>query len=162
MDYKGILRIVMAALSFAVAALLEAMGGNDRLAIVLVIAMCTDYATGIACAAIWHKSPKSENGGLESRAGLKGLFRKMGIVVCVILANYLSLLVSTSAIRDSTIIFFICNETLSIIENLGIMGVPFPPAIRSAIDVLKKKSEEKPPADDIVDAEVWDDEHDKK
>lgn len=162
MDFKTIFRIITAALSFAIASLLEAMGGNDRLAMVLVIAMCTDYATGIACAAIWHRSPKSQNGGLESRAGLKGLFRKMGIVVCVILANYLSLLVSTSAIRDSTIIFFICNETLSIIENLGIMGVPFPPAIRSALDALKKKTEEETPPDDIIDADVWDDIHEKK
>lgn len=145
---KTIIRAIMAALSIGAAYVMEAIGGADELAVALVAAMAIDCATGIACAAIWHRSPKSKSGALESRAGLKGLFRKGGIFLCCFLAAELSAIVSTYAIRDSTIIFFICNETLSIVENLGIMGVPFPPAIKSALDVLKDKSETKPPEND--------------
>lgn len=150
------LRLIFAALSVAAAYLFEIMGGNDKLAVALVVAMAIDYATGVLCAAVWHKSPKSETGALESRAGLKGLFRKAGIILCVILAAELSKIVNTYAIRDSTIIFFICNESLSIVENLGIMGVPFPPAIRSALDALRDKAE-KPPDNEITDADFFTD-----
>ena len=142
---KTIIRSIVAAISIAAAYVMDAIGGADQLAVVLVAAIAIDYASGVACAAIWHRSPKSESGALESRAGLKGLFRKGGIFLCCWLAAELSQLLNTAAIRDSTIIFFICNETLSIIENLGIMGVPFPPAIKSALDALQDKSEKKDP-----------------
>lgn len=139
---KTVIRSALGILSVSMAAILEAMGGWDQLSIALVVAMAIDYVTGLLCAAVWHRSPKSPNGGLESRAGIKGLFRKAGIILCVILAAELSMLVGTTAIRDSTIIFFTCNEALSILENLGIMGVPFPPAIKSALDALSAKPEE--------------------
>lgn len=38
-------------------------------------------------------------------------------------------------------IAFIANETISIVENAGLMGINIPPAITSAIEVLKKKSD---------------------
>ncbi len=38
-------------------------------------------------------------------------------------------------------IAFVANETISIVENAGLMGVPVPPVIVQAIEVLKKKSE---------------------
>ena len=36
---------------------------------------------------------------------------------------------------------FICNETISIIENAGLMGLPIPEAITKAVDILKQRSE---------------------
>ena len=138
---RQIYHAIMAALSVVAAILFQSMGGADKLSLALVFAMAIDYATGVACAAIWHKSPKSKNGALDSRAGLKGLFRKAGIILCVILSVRLADLLTTPAIRDSTIIFFVINESISIFENLGIMGVPYPPAIKSALDALQEKSE---------------------
>lgn len=38
-------------------------------------------------------------------------------------------------------IAFVVNETLSIIENAGLMGVPIPQVLIKAIDVLKAKEE---------------------
>ncbi|WP_206671837.1 phage holin family protein [Parabacteroides distasonis] len=35
------------------------------------------------------------------------------------------------------------NEVLSIVENLGLMGIKMPPAVVEAIDILKIKSKEK-------------------
>ena len=137
---KTAIRLAQAAIAVGTAVVFDAMGGADRLAYALAWAMVIDYVTGVLCAAVWHRSPKSESGALESRAGLKGLFRKAGIILCCILAAELSILVNTQAIRDATIVFFICNESLSIIENLGIMGVPFPPAIRSALDALNNRN----------------------
>lgn len=133
---KNAIRAMLALLSWCAAVILDAMGGYDSLAGALVAAMCIDYFTGFVCAAVWHKSPKTESGRAQSRAGIKGLFRKTGIVLCIILAARLAELLNTPAIRDSSILFFICNETLSIVENLAIMGVPFPPIITNALDAL--------------------------
>jgi phage-related holin len=35
---------------------------------------------------------------------------------------------------------FIANESISIIENAGLMGIPIPDVIRNAIEVLKKEA----------------------
>jgi toxin secretion/phage lysis holin len=42
-------------------------------------------------------------------------------------------------IRDAVIIGYIVNEAVSIIENAGLMGVPIPPAIVKAVELLKNK-----------------------
>jgi phage-related holin len=44
-------------------------------------------------------------------------------------------------IKDATVIALIVNELTSIIENLGIMGVPLPSVITKAIDVLKNRDD---------------------
>ena len=44
-------------------------------------------------------------------------------------------------IRDAVVIAFIANETISIIENAGLMGIPIPAAIMKAIEILKNKAE---------------------
>ena len=44
-------------------------------------------------------------------------------------------------IRDAVVIAFIANETISVIENAGLMGVPIPAVITRAIEVLKEKAE---------------------
>ena len=44
-------------------------------------------------------------------------------------------------IRDGVVIALIVNETISIVENAGLMGVPMPAVILQAIEVLKKKTE---------------------
>ena len=37
-------------------------------------------------------------------------------------------------------IAFIANETISLVENAGLMGVKLPEVITKAIDILQKKS----------------------
>ena len=117
-------------------------GGWNSSLTTLLIFMGIDYITGIIVAGVFHKSTKSENGALESKAGLKGLLRKAVILLVVIVAYRLDVAIGTTYIRDAVCIAFIVNETLSIIENVGLMGVPMPKPIINAIEVLKKKNEE--------------------
>ena len=51
----------------------------------------------------------------------------------------MDILLGTTYIRDAVCISFCLNELLSIVENTSLMGVPFPPAIKKAIDVLQNK-----------------------
>lgn len=115
-------------------------GWNDAL-ITLMIFMSVDYVTGLAVAGIFKKSKKSESGALESRAGFKGICRKGVALLIVLVATRLDVVMKTTYIKDAVIIAFIANESISIIENAGLMGIPIPSVITKAIDILKKESE---------------------
>lgn len=104
--------------------------------------MCTDYITGLILSGVFKKSKKTESGGLSSEIGFKGLIKKVCIIICVIVANMLDYVLKTNYIRNVVIISFITNEVISIIENLGLIGVKIPKAIINAIDILKGKEED--------------------
>ena len=118
-------------------------GGWDGAFITLLIFMCIDYVSGLAVALVFRKSPKTKSGGGSSSVGWKGLCRKGMTLLIVLVAYRLDLVLNTSYIRDTVIIGFIANETISITENAGLMGVPLPKIITKAIDILNDKSETK-------------------
>lgn len=140
---KSIYFTVLAGLATVGGIASQYLGGWDQLTKLLAWAMAIDYLTGALCAAVWHKSPKTATGGYESRAGFKGLIRKGVIVLIVMIAAELDKLAGTTAMRTATILFFAANDGMSILENLGIMGVPYPPALKNAFEVLRRKSEDK-------------------
>lgn len=118
-----------------------ALGGWDTAIISLLVFMAIDYLTGLLVAGLFHKSKKSENGGLESRAGFKGLVRKCMVLLLVVVANLLDQQIGANYIRDAVCIGFMANELLSIVENASLMGVPIPAAITKALDILEGKQE---------------------
>jgi len=115
----------------------QAFGGWSGAMTTLVICMIIDYATGLIVAGVFHKSRKTEDGTLESRAGWKGLVRKGISLLVVLIAARLDLLLGTTIIRDTVIIGFIANEIISITENAGLIGIPIPKVVVNAIHVLK-------------------------
>lgn len=117
-------------------------GGWTASLTTLLIFMGIDYLSGLIVAGVFHNSPKTETGALESRAGLKGLIRKFSMLLFVLIGHRLDVAVGTTYIRDAICIAFMANELLSIVENAGLMGVPIPAVITNAIDILKKKSDE--------------------
>lgn len=119
-----------------------AFGGWDAAMITLISMMVIDYLTGVLVAGVFHNSPKTENGTLESKAGWKGLCRKGVTLLIVLVAARLDIILGTEFIRDAVVIGYIANEIISIIENAGLMGVPIPSAIEKAIEVLQSKGEE--------------------
>ena len=116
-------------------------GGWDAALVTLIIFMAIDYITGLIVAGVFHNSEKTANGALESRAGWKGLCRKGVTLLVVLVACRLDLVMGSNSIRDAVIIAFVANETISIIENAGLMGIPIPAAIMRAIEILKNKAE---------------------
>lgn len=116
-------------------------GGWDTALVTLMIFMAIDYISGLIVAGVFHNSKKSESGALESYAGWKGLCRKGMILLFVLIAYRLDLVIGSNYIRDAVIIGFIANETISIVENAGLMGIPLPEVITKAVDILTKKAE---------------------
>lgn len=119
-------------------------GGWTASMTTLLLFMLFDYATGLVVAGVFHKSKKTDTGALESKAGFKGLLKKGMVMVLVLVAYRLDLATGTGGtyIRDAVCIAFVLNETISIIENAGLMGVKVPAVLENAIDLLKKKKEE--------------------
>ena len=119
-----------------------AVGGFDYALQSLLIAMAVDYVTGLCVAGIFHKSSKSQNGSLDSRECFKGLVKKAAVICIVAIGHRIDGTLGTGFIRDGMIISFFLNECISIVENLGLMGVPLPKIVTKAIDLLKTKAGE--------------------
>lgn len=124
-------------------AIASAFGGWSAGLTTLLIFMTIDYLSGLIVAGVFHRSPKSDGGALESRAGWKGLVRKGMTLLIVLIGCRLDIMLGIMYIRDALIIAFIINELLSIIENAGLMGIHIPDALKNAIELLKDKNEMK-------------------
>jgi len=118
----------------------ELFGGWDNDITTLVIFMITDYIMGLIVAAVFKKSDKSDNGALSSKSAWKGLVRKFVTLMIVLIAHRLDVTLGTEYIRTAAVIGFCSSELVSIVENAGLMGVPLPPIINKAIDILKNKN----------------------
>ena len=123
-------------------AIASAFGGWDAAMKTLIIFMAVDYITGLIVAGVFHRSGKSESGALESRAGFKGLCRKGGVILLVLVSTQLDLILGVDFVRDAVCIGFTANELISILENAGLMGIPIPKVLTKAIDVLQNKADE--------------------
>lgn len=116
------------------------LGGWDAALRMLLLLMAADCVTGVTVAAVFKRSGKSEGGRLESRAGFQGLCKKGAELLLVLLAVRLDLMLGGGQYaRAATLIFLIGNEGLSVLENLGLMGVPYPAFLKNALEVLREK-----------------------
>ena len=118
------------------------VGGWDMGIIALAICMLIDYMMGLIVAGVFHKSNKSDNGAIDSRAGWKGLARKFATFMLVIVGQLIDYVLGTTFLRDAIVLSFLTNEVISIIENAGLMGLPLPTALTNALEVLSKKAGE--------------------
>lgn len=142
MNIQGLKISICAAIGTLCGVIASAFGGWSTDIVTLLIFMAVDFAMGLTIAAWFKKSDKSINGALSSAAGFKGLCKKCATLLCVLVAYRLDIALGLGYIRTATIVAFIVNEAISILENAGIMGVPIPPVILKAIDILKNKESE--------------------
>lgn len=119
--------------------LAAAFGGWDAALMALVICMGVDYISGTMVALIFHKSTKTESGSYNSAYGLKGLCKKCLMLLFVLVAVQIDRMLGADYVRDAVCIGFCSNEVLSIVENLGLAGVPMPQTVVKALEQLQKK-----------------------
>jgi len=111
------------------------LGGWDTILQALVALMVLDYITGVSAAF-------SEN-RLNSKIGLRGIIRKVTMLLVVVMAGFLDLGLGLQdpLLRTVVIMFFIANEGLSMLENAASIGVPIPRRLVEALEALKDKGE---------------------
>ena len=119
--------------------LIKLVGGWDSLMQTLLIFMIIDYVSGWTVAAVFQNSTKTQNGGLESKAGLKGLIKKCMILLLEVAMQCVDVALKCDYIRNAAIIGFAANELISIVENAKLMGIPMPKVVYKAIDVMNEK-----------------------
>lgn len=138
---NSIKTVILTAIGVTGSAIANLLGGWDTALQTILIFMAIDYITGLIVAGVFKKSTKTDTGALESKAGWKGLCRKGMTLLIILVAAQLDIVTGTEVIRNAVIIGYIANEALSIIENAGLMGLPIPKFLTTAIDILRKKSE---------------------
>jgi len=111
------------------------LGGWDVILKALVFFAVVDFVTGWGSAWVNKK--------LQSGVGSKGIARKVGMFIVVGVASILDNTTGLAEpiLRTVTIWFYIANEGLSILENIGEMGVPLPKPVMSALTAIKDKAE---------------------
>lgn len=103
---------------------------------VLIVFMTLDYGTGVLYAYLI--------GQLSSEVGFKGLVKKCMILVVVIIGVMLDRMLGNGTWMFRTLVcyFYIANEGISLLENVGNIGIPIPNKIRNALEQLNKDDEE--------------------
>lgn len=113
------------------------VGGSNPMLRLLVGAMIMDYLSGLALSLVFKKSTKTESGTYNSKAGIIGIMKKGAILAIVWIAYMLQSATGFEGLRDIVIVAFSINEVISIIENMGNMGVYIPAPLMKAIEVLQ-------------------------
>ena len=118
---------------FAGGFLSSMLGGLDKILIALVTLMILDYVTGV-CKGIVNKK-------LSSTVGFKGIIKKVMILVIVAVAVVIEGVVGdVMPIREIVIVFYLCNEAISLLENASEF-VPIPAKLKEVLIQLREKNE---------------------
>lgn len=109
------------------------IGDFDGLFKALLVLIIADYITGVIVAVV-HKK-------LSSEIGAKGIAKKILMLIIVAVANVLDVQIigGGATLRNITIIFYAANEVISLLENTGALGVPYPKKLMDVLQQLKNK-----------------------
>lgn len=105
------------------------LGGMDGIMYTLIIFVSIDYVTGVGAAAKRRQ--------LSSEVGFWGIVKKVCIIALVGIAHFVDTYVMQAGdiFRTAVALYYIGNEGLSLMENMGSLGVLLP---QKLIDVLKQ------------------------
>ena len=108
-------------------------GDRDGLMIALIGLIVMDYISGVIAAVVEKK--------LSSEVGAKGIAKKIFMLLIVAVANIVDINVigEGHVLKSVTVIFYLANECISLIENAGRLGVPVPNKLLDVLKQLKDK-----------------------
>lgn len=123
---KSILAAICALFGFV-------FGDLNGLMIALVALIVLDYISGVLAAVVEKK--------LSSEVGAKGIAKKIFMLLIVAVANIVDINVigEGHVLKSVTVVFYIANECISLIENAGRLGVPVPKKLLDVLEQLKNK-----------------------
>ena len=124
--FKNILAWICTIISFL-------FGDMEGLMVALIALIILDYISGVIAAAVEKR--------LSSEVGAKGIAKKIFMLLIVALANIVDINVigDGHVLKTVTVVFYICNECISLIENAGRIGVPVPKKLLDVLEQLRDK-----------------------
>ena len=107
------------------------LGGMDGIMYALLAFISIDYITGVAVAIKQKK--------LSSEVGFWGLVRKVCIIALVGVAHFVDVYVMHTGdiFRTAIALYYIGNEGVSLLENMGNLGVPLSKKLKDVLEQLK-------------------------
>ena len=126
--FKNIMAGICTILSFL-------FGDMEGLMVALIALIILDYISGVIAAAVEKR--------LSSEVGAKGIAKKIFMLLIVALANIVDINVigDGHVLKTVTVVFYICNECISLIENAGRIGVPVPKKLLDVLEQLRDKDD---------------------
>ena len=123
---KGVLAAICTALGFL-------FGEMDGMMTALLVLIVLDYISGVVAAALEKR--------LSSEIGARGIAKKAFMLFIVAVANIVDINVigEGNVLRAVTVVFYIANECISLIENAGRLGVPVPKKLLDVLAQLRDK-----------------------
>ena len=114
------------------------LDGWDNALEILLIIMVLDYITGLASA--FKKKTVS------SSIGYTGIIKKASIFIIVILAAQMDRMIGDGShlFRNGTAFFFSANDAISVLENIGQIGINMPSFLRKTLINLKDTYDSSP------------------
>ena len=107
-------------------------GDIDGMLMALAALIVLDYISGVIAAVIEKR--------LSSAVGARGIAKKVFMLLIVALANIIDInVIGGHTLRTVTVVFYLCNECISLIENAGRIGVPVPAKLLQVLEQLKEK-----------------------
>lgn len=118
------------------------LGGMDGLIYALIAFVVADYITGVLAAISERR--------VSNAIGFKGISRKVVLFALIGLAHLLDVHVigTPGVLRTATIVFYLSNEGISLVENATRLGLPVPHQIRDALELIANRREQRPPLTD--------------
>ena len=112
------------------------LGGIDHLVKAFIIFMVIDYILGLMVAYTVKN--------IESKKAFKGLLKKLAMILMVVAAVQLDLATeSGDFMRNAMILFLIGMEGISMVENLGQLGIKVPHFLKNAFVQLNNDNDKK-------------------
>ncbi|MBP0964763.1 MAG: phage holin family protein [Oscillospiraceae bacterium] len=126
--FKSIMAWICTIISFL-------FGDLEGMLIALIALIILDYISGVIAAAVEKR--------LSSEVGAKGIAKKIFMLLIVALANIVDINVigDGHVLKTVTVVFYICNECISLIENAGRIGVPVPKKLLDVLEQLRDRDE---------------------
>ena len=130
--FTEIIKIIFGGIVTAVSGFL---GGMDGIMYALIAFITIDYITGVAVAIKQKK--------LSSEVGFWGLVRKVCIIALVGVAHFVDVYVMHTGdiFRTAIALYYIGNEGVSLLENMGNLGVPLSKKLKDVLEQLKNDND---------------------
>lgn len=108
--------------------------GEMKIIYMLIILMVIDLITGVSKALVQKT--------LWSRKSTYGFGRKILVFFIIVLANIIDNVFNFNGVLVyATVIFYILNECLSIIENYALLGGKIPKQLEETLELLQEKND---------------------
>lgn len=132
MDFNKLLNMFSVIAGIVGGGIAAIFGGFDAILSALLVLIVLDYITGLIKAYCAK--------ALSSEVGFKGILKKVLILVMVAAAVALqAFLGDAMPLREIVIVFYACNEGLSILENTAVF-LPYPEKVKEALMQLRNKN----------------------